>query len=112
MTTTASARSIAAGQVVRLPVKPSRVKLTSKNALALPGPGQGDARMFYDLEVPGLALMITSTGHRTYIVTGRTVAGRSFRLKLGTVGPVAGRGGGRLRAGPRLREHRRERRLT
>jgi integrase len=85
---TVAARASGQAVVVRLPIKPSRVKLTSKNALALPGPGQGDARMFYDLQVPGLALMITSTGHRTYIVTGRTVAGRSFRLKLGTVGAI------------------------
>jgi integrase len=96
MATAPNAAGLAAGQatIVRLPVKPSRVKLTARNVLALPGPSQGSERMFYDSDVPALALRISSSGHRTFVVTGRTGSGRSFRMKLGdarSITPAAAR---------------------
>jgi integrase len=88
MTAISSAAALAVGQVVRLPVKPARLKLTNKNVLALPGPDQGTERVYYDVSQPGLALRVTSTGQRTLCAVGRTIIGRQFRLKVAKAGSL------------------------
>lgn len=83
MASTGNARAVALGQVVRPHASQPRVKLTARSGRALPGPDQGAERVYRDLVQPGLALVVDHAGRRSYICTGRTTAGRGFRLRIG-----------------------------
>jgi integrase len=79
-----NARAPAPGQdtVVRLPIRQPRVKLTARSVRNLPGPAQGRERVYRDQQQPGLALVVDRRGRRTFIVTGRTTSGRTYRLRV------------------------------
>jgi hypothetical protein len=70
MVATRNARALAPGQdaaIVRLPVKPSPAHRPQCPHPARPR--SGSERLHYDADVPALALRITGTGRRTFVVT-------------------------------------------
>jgi integrase len=54
-----------------------RVKLTPGFVLKAPGPEAGDRAIYWDSGLPGFGLMVTTAGHRRYVVQYR--AGRRSR---------------------------------
>ncbi len=58
-----------------------RVKLTPAFVAKAPLPEKGDRAIWWDLALPGFGLMVTSAGHRSYVVQYRS-GGRSRRMHL------------------------------
>jgi integrase len=58
-----------------------RVKLTPAFVAKAPLPEKGDRAICWDLALPGFGLMVTSAGHRTYVVQYRS-GRRSRRMHL------------------------------
>ena len=73
--------------IVQLPKKsPVKIKFTSRRIDDLPAPEKGQ-RYYYDTEVGGLAIRVSHTGTKTFVLV-KKIYGRPERITLGKVGSI------------------------
>ena len=66
--------------------QPSKIKFTSKRVDDLISPEKGQ-RYYYDTEVGGLAVRVSHTGSKTFVLV-KKISGKPERITLGKVGSI------------------------